>query len=279
VTVLYTSLALLAFASNSLLCRVALGEGSIDAASFTSIRLGSGALMLSAITSLRGVRLQPDPAGRWTAAFVLFLYAVTFSYAYVSLPVATGALVLFGAVQTMMLIAAIRAGERPRPLEWMGLLMAIAGLVYLVSPGLSAPPAAGAAMMAASGFAWGWYTLLGRRSADAIGRTTANFVRSVPFTVALSVAMAVAIDVTARGALLAAVSGAVTSGLGYVAWYAALPRLTAFRAAAVQLVTPILTATGGVLFLREAVSARLGLSAALILGGIAVVMFSRIRRR
>jgi drug/metabolite transporter (DMT)-like permease len=214
----------------------------------------------------------------WISAIALFAYAITFSLAYVSLPVATGALVLFGAVQTTMLVAAIRGGERPRLLEWTGLAVAIAGLLYLVSPGLAAPSVSGALMMAASGVAWGWYSLLGRRGVNPIGDTAVNFIRTVPMTAVMSIVAVAAFHLTGRGALLAATSGAITSGLGYVAWYAALPRLTATRAATVQLATPILTAAGGVLFLSERVSARLGISAVLILGGIVVAVFSRLRR-
>jgi drug/metabolite transporter (DMT)-like permease len=215
----------------------------------------------------------------WRSAVALFAYAIAFSFAYVSLPVATGALILFGAVQTTMLAAALRSGERPRPLEWIGFGMAIGGLAYLVSPGLTAPSAAGSMLMALSGIAWGWYSLWGRRGTNPIGDTTINFVRAAPLALFVSLAMAGSLYTTGRGALLAASSGAVTSGLGYVAWYAALPRLTATRAATVQLATPVLTAVGGVLFLSESVSARLGISAVLILGGIATAVFSRLRLR
>jgi drug/metabolite transporter (DMT)-like permease len=292
VTFLYLGLALVAFASNSLLCRVALGGRHVDAASFTTIRLASGAAMLAAIAIVRGASLdvRPFDVGRqrrtnairtngWRPAFALFAYAIAFSFAYISLPVATGALILFGAVQTTMLGAAIRAGERPRLPEWIGLLVAVGGLIYLVLPGVTAPSAAGAALMAAAGMAWGWYSLLGRRGANPIGDTTTNFIRSVPFTAVVSVLALGMLHLTTRGVLLAAVSGAITSGLGYVAWYAALPRLTATRAAIVQLATPALTAAGGILFLGEAISARLGIAAALILGGIAIAVFSRLQPR
>lgn len=291
-TLLFTTLALMAFAANSLMCRLALGGGSIDPASFTTIRLVAGAAMLAGIAWVRGgvegagdlqrvaLHLGRPFQGRraWTSAVALFLYAITFSLAYVSLPVATGALILFGAVQTTMLAAAIRSGERPAPLEWGGLIVAIAGLIYLVSPGLTAPSIAGALMMAASGVAWGWYSLLGRRSADPIHDTTVNFIRSVPFTALASVLAASGWHLTAAGAAFAAISGSITSGLGYVVWYAALPRLTATRAATVQLATPVLTATGGVIFLSERISPRLAAAALLILGGIAMAVFGRMRR-
>lgn len=286
-TALYTCLALVAFAANSLLCRLALGAHTIDAASFTTIRLAAGAAMLTIVRRSSRMPNVRTPNGErsvasllsWRSAVALFAYAVAFSFAYVSLPVATGALILFGAVQTTMLATALRSGERPRPLEWIGFAMAVAGLAYLVSPGLTAPSASGSMLMAASGIAWGWYSLWGRRGTNPIAETTINFVRAAPLAVIVSLVMAGSMHATGRGALLAASSGAVTSGLGYVAWYAALPRLTATRAATVQLATPMLTALGGVLFLSEKVSARLGISAALILGGIATAVFSRLRLR
>jgi drug/metabolite transporter (DMT)-like permease len=302
VTFLYTALALVAFAANSLLCRLALGGGAIDASSFTTIRLVSGAAMLLAIAAVRhGGPGGPDrlrqgdggppklhakaerPAlhqapGR-RSAIALFLYAITFSFAYVSLTVGTGALILFGAVQTTMLLAALRSGERPGLLEWLGLVVAVAGLAYLVSPGITAPSAFGSVVMASSGVAWGWYSLWGRRGTDPIGETTINFARAVPLTAVASLLSVGAVHMTASGAVSAALSGAIASGLGYVAWYAALPRLTATRAATVQLATPVLTAAGGVLFLSEPLSARLGISGVLILGGIALAVFSRLKKR
>jgi drug/metabolite transporter (DMT)-like permease len=178
-----------------------------------------------------------------------------------------------------MLATALRSGERPRPLEWIGFVGAVAGLAYLVAPGLTTPSASGSVLMAASGFAWGWYSLWGRRGADPIGETTLNFVRAAPLAIVVTLLTIGGMHATPRGVLLASSSGAFTSGLGYVAWYAALPRLSATRAATVQLATPVLTALGGVLFLSETVSARLGLSAALILGGIALAVFSRLRER
>jgi drug/metabolite transporter (DMT)-like permease len=282
VTVLYTGLALIAFATNSLLCRLALGDRFIDPVAFTTIRLVSGAAMLGAIGLVRQQQLfageTVDRRASWRSAIALFVYAIFFSLAYVSLPVATGALVLFGAVQTTMLAAAIRSGERPTPLEWGGLAVAVAGLIYLVSPGLTAPSLSGAAMMTASGAAWGWYSLLGRRSIDPIRDTTVNFIRSVPLTVLASALAFGGWHVTTAGAAFAVVSGGITSGLGYVIWYAALPRLSSTRAATVQLATPVLTATGGVMFLSERISPRLAVSAVLILGGIALAVFGRLKR-
>jgi drug/metabolite transporter (DMT)-like permease len=282
VTLLLTALALTAFAANSLLCRLALGGGSIDPASFTTIRLLAGAAMLGLIAVGRRAdgsdSQQTSSSPRWTAAVALFLYAITFSLAYVSLPLATGALILFGAVQTTMLTAAIRSGERPGPFEWAGLIVAVAGLIYLVSPGLSAPSFTGAGMMAASGIAWGWYSLLGRRSVDPVRDTTANFIRSAPLTALASLVAVSGWHLTPAGAAFAAISGSITSGLGYIVWYAALTRLTATRAATVQLATPVLTATAGVMFLSERISPRLAVSATLILGGIALAVFGRLKR-
>ena len=272
----------MAFAANSLLCRLALGGGSIDPASFTTIRLVAGAAMLGLIAVGRragGSDSQKTSSGpRWTSAVALFLYAITFSLAYVSLPLATGALILFGAVQTTMLTAAFRSGERPSPFEWGGLIVAVAGLIYLVSPGLAAPSFAGALMMAASGIAWGWYSLLGRRSVDPVHDTTVNFIRSVPLTALASLVAVSGWHLTPAGAAFAAISGSITSGLGYIVWYAALTRLTATRAATVQLATPVLTATAGVMFLSERISPRLAVSAMLILGGIALAVFGRLKR-
>jgi len=262
-----TSLALLGFAANSLLCRLALGDGAIDPASFTTVRLVAGALALVLIVSLRG---GDSSAGRgsWLSASMLFLYAAAFSFAYVSLSTGTGALILFGAVQVTMLVAALAAGERPRAVEWLGLAAALGGLVYLVSPGLAAPSPVGSALMAASGFAWGIYSLRGRGAGDAIRVTRDNFVRSVPMVLVVSAFALNQADLSPRGVLLAAISGALTSGAGYAIWYTALPWMTATRAATVQLSVPILAAVAGVIVLGESVSWRLAVSAVLILGGV-----------
>jgi drug/metabolite transporter (DMT)-like permease len=207
---------------------------------------------------------------------MLFLYAIAFSLAYLSLSAGTGALLLFGSVQATMLLVALRAGERPHPWTWVGLGVALAGLCVLVAPGLRAPSPGGAALMIAAGIAWGVYSLRGRGAPDPLAATTDNFVRSVPLVVAAGLA-AWAVHgphhVSPRGVLLALISGAVTSGVGYVVWYAALRGLTATRAATVQLAVPVLAAVAGVVLLSEAVTVRLVASAALILGGIAVALF------
>jgi drug/metabolite transporter (DMT)-like permease len=273
-TIALTAVAMLAFAANSLLCRLALQHASIDPASFGSVRLGSGALVLAAI-----VRLRPGPPAvartDWLAATMLWAYVACFSFAYLTLAAGTGALILFGAVQVTMFSAGLRAGERFTLAAWAGLALAIGGLVYLVSPGVAAPTPQGAALMAAAGVAWGIYSLRGRGAGEPVAATAGNFLRAAPLALALSVVFASAFHASASGVALAIASGAVTSGLGYVVWYAALPGLSALRAATVQLSVPALAAAGGVLLLSEVLSMRLLLSSATILGGIALVLLSR----
>ena len=276
-TALCTMLALTAFAANSILCRLALEGPAIDAASFTTVRLLSGALTLLVFSSLASKWTTSVRPGSWGAASLLFLYAVAFSFAYLTLSAGTGALILFAAVQLSMILAALLAGERPAPLEWLGLVAALTGLVYLVSPGLSAPSAAGSLLMGLAGISWGLYSLLGRGVQHPVAVTTGNFVRSVPFTLLVSVVAFRSLELSGSGVLLAMVSGALTSGLGYVIWYAALPGLSATRAATVQLSVPVLAAVGGVLFLFETVTFRLLFSAVLILGGIGLSLLGRSR--
>ncbi len=276
-TALCTMLALTAFAANSILCRLALEEPAIDAASFTTVRLLSGALTLLVFSSLASRSTTSVRPGNWGAASLLFLYAIAFSFAYLSLSAGTGALILFGAVQLTMILAALLAGERPAQLEWLGLVAALVGLIYLVSPGLSAPSAAGSLLMGLAGISWGLYSLLGRGVQDPVGVTTGNFVRSVPFTLLVSAVAFRSLELSGSGVLLAMASGALTSGLGYVIWYAALPGLSATRAATVQLSVPVLAAVGGVLFLFETVTVRLLFSAVLILGGIGLSLLGRSR--
>jgi drug/metabolite transporter (DMT)-like permease len=265
-----TTLAMLAFAGNSLLCRVALRDTAIDAASFTSIRLASGALVLAMIVAARQGR--PMAAGSWTAAACLFGYAAAFSFAYRQLSAATGALLLFGSVQTAMLSYGLATGERLRALQVGGLIVAVGGLVYMLLPGLAAPPIEGAAFMIAAGIAWAGYTLLGRGTTDPINATAGNFIRSVPFAAALSLAVASTTSLDRTGALYAVASGAITSGLGYVLWYAALPSLKAASAAVIQLSVPAIAALGGVLLLAEPLSSRLVIASVTILGGIALTI-------
>lgn len=272
-----TAIALSAFASNSIFGRLALRGSGIDPATYTTLRLVSGALvllLLARASSRDRGRRQPPPM---SSAVFLALYAVAFSFAYVSLPAGTGALILFGAVQATMLLSALRSGERPHPLEWTGLVVAIAGLVYLTRPGLAAPPLAGSLLMALSGAAWGFYSLNGRWRAHPLADTAVNFRRAAPLAIAVSVATIARSRISASGALLAVLSGALSSGIGYAIWYAALRGLTATRAAIVQLAVPVLTAAAAVVFLGESVSLRLVISAALILGGVGVALAGRIR--
>ena len=273
----FTGLAMIAFAANSVLCRVALGGAAIDAASFSSIRLASGALALSLITTATGRATAIRTQGNWRSATWLFLYAVPFSFAYLTLSTGSGALLLFGAVQATMILAGLVAGERPHPLEWTGLAVALGGLVYLVLPGLTAPPPGGSALMLTAGVAWGCYSLRGRGNGDPIGTTTGNFVRAVPLALVVSTTLLTRVHCTPRGLALACASGAITSGCGYVVWYAALRGLTATRAATVQLSVPILAAAGGVVFLAEAISLRLVLSGVAILGGVGLALSGRTR--
>jgi len=271
-TPILTGLALVAFAANSVLCRLALGQGTIDAASFTTIRLVSGALTLLVVTALSNRKERSTPGGNWTSATALFLYAIAFSFAYVSLSTATGALILFPTVQMTMVVAALWWGERPRLLEWLGLSIALCGLVYLMLPGLSAPSPLGSLLMTVAGISWGVYSLRGRGAVNLIAVTTDNFVRSVPFVLGVSLVLLQFIQVSPKGALLAVASGSLASGAGYVIWYAALRGLTTTRAAAVQLSVPVLAALGGVIFLSEQISIRLVISSVTILGGLGLVL-------
>ncbi|CAN5864840.1 DMT family transporter [soil metagenome] len=266
--VFYTGFALVAFAFNSILCRLALGMNLIDAASFTTIRIVSGAVTLALIFLLIGKRNAETKNGNWLSAFFLFAYAICFSFAYNYLTTGMGALILFGCVQATMIIFALVKGERPNKLEWLGLLVAVAGLVYLVSPGLTAPPIFSAVLMALAGIAWGFYTLRGRGSTNPLADTMGNFIRAVPFVFIAALPFINQIHLSKRGILFAVLSGAIASGIGYAVWYAALKFHTATRAAILQLSVPVLAAIGGVLLLSENINVRLLISALLILGGI-----------
>jgi drug/metabolite transporter (DMT)-like permease len=263
------------FAGNSILCRLALGPPDIDAAGFTAIRLASGAVMLLLIARSTGRRLTAQTRGNWVSGAALFAYAILFSFAYLRLGVGTGALILFALVQATMIVWGLIRGERPRPAQWLGLTAALGGLTYLVSPGLSAPSPAGSLMMASAGIAWGIYSLRGRGTSDPIVTTTDNFIRSVPMVLIVAAILYRDIDLSARGVALALASGALASGVGYVIWYAALRHLSATRAASVQLTVPVIAALGGLVFLGEAVSLRLAVSAVLILGGVGLTLAGR----
>jgi drug/metabolite transporter (DMT)-like permease len=267
-----TVLALVAFAANSVLCRLALGEWAIDPASYTAVRLITGAAALWLIATFRRAAPAAKSSGSWISAAMLFLYAATFSFAYISLSAGTGALILFASVQITMIAVGLYTGERPAILEWLGLFVAIAGLIYLVSPGITAPSIVGSLLMATAGIAWGIYSLRGRGSSDPVGVTTDNFLRTVPLAVGLTLVWLSKLTITPAGFLWAALSGSITSGVGYVLWYAALPRLTATRAATVQLAVPVLAALAGVVVLAEAISVRLVISAVVILGGVGMAI-------
>jgi len=269
-----TALALLAFAGNSLLCRAALRDTAIDPASFTLLRIVAGALVLALLVSLRA--LAQLRAGSWTSAAALFAYAIAFSYAYIGLGAGTGALILFGAVQASMLGWALLRGERFGAVQTLGFVLAIAGLIGLLLPGLSAPPLGAALLMLLAGIAWGVYSLRGRGAGDPTAVTAGNFLRAVPMAgAAIAVALLLAPDavqIDAPGSLYAIASGALTSGLGYAIWYRALPQLRASTAATVQLSVPVITAVAGVLLLSEPLSLRLVLASISVLGGVALVV-------
>jgi drug/metabolite transporter (DMT)-like permease len=270
---LLTLIALIAFAANSILCRLAFERSDIDAASFTSIRLLSGALVLWLIVALRsGAR---GIGGNWPSAAALFAYAAAFSFAYVSLPTGIGALLLFGAVQATMILAGLRGGERLNGWQIAGLALALGGLGYLMLPGLSAPPLGGSLLMLAAGIAWGVYSLRGRGTADPLGATAGNFLRAAPLGIGLSAATLPWLQVDAVGAGYAVLSGALASGAGYAVWYAALRGLAATHAATVQLSVPVIAAAGGTLLLDEPVTLRLAFASVAILGGIALVILDR----
>ncbi len=268
--IVLTTLAMMAFAGNSLLCRAALKHTQIDAASFTSIRLISGALMLWLVVKIKNGKTAGS--GNWPSALALFIYAAGFSFAYVTLPTATGALLLFGTVQATMIAYGLFKGERMVKLQLLGLALALAGLVGLLLPGLSAPPLVGSLLMMAAGAAWGIYSLRGRGAGDATQVTAGNFLRAVPVSAVLGVWTLGGGSVDAQGALLALASGALASGIGYAIWYTALPGLKATQAATVQLSVPVIAAVGGTLFLGEPMSLRLLLATVAIIGGIALVI-------
>ena len=267
-----TVFALTAFAFNSILCRMALASGESDAASFTGVRLISGAVTLAALLFVFGNTRNATKSGNWTSAFFLFAYAVAFSFAYLGLTTATGALILFGCVQLTMFGVSLYGGVRPGVLEWIGLAVAFGGLVYLVLPGLSAPPLSSALLMAAAGVAWGGYTLRGKGSEDPLADTAGNFVRSVPMVLAVVLMFLPNLDISQRGVLLAVLSGSIASGVGYTVWYAALKYHTPGRAGVLQLAVPVIAAVGGVVFLAEVASWRLVIAGGLILGGIGLTL-------
>ena len=282
--ILITFVTLVAFAANSLLCRMALGPGWIDPASFTILRLASGALILALIVAVRhrgsdsGQRQgNSAEAGSWGSGLALFAYAGAFSWAYLTLSTGTGALILFGAVQVTMIGAALKAGERLGVGQWLGFWTAVGGFVYLVLPGLEAPDPLGAALMTLSGMAWGIYSIRGKGVKTPVLMTAGNFARSVPPAVMFMVVSLLyrAPVFEPRGVALALISGTVTSGLGYVLWYRALRSLTTTSASVLQLLVPVLAAVAGVIFLSEPLGLRLVIASVLILGGVGAVVTGR----
>jgi drug/metabolite transporter (DMT)-like permease len=268
-----TSLAMLAFAGNSLLCRIALKQTGIDAASFTTIRLLSGALMLGLLVRLN--RRSSAGGGNWPSAMALFVYAAGFSFAYVRLSAATGALLLFAAVQATMITYGLWKGERLGRLQLVGFVLALGGLVGLMLPGLAAPPLDSALLMLGAGAAWGIYSLRGKGSGDPTAVTAGNFMRSVPIAVALSLLMWNHVSPDRAGMGYAVLSGALASGIGYAIWYRVLPAMQATHAATVQLSVPVIAALGGIVVLGESISVRAVLASTAILGGIALVILEK----
>ncbi len=272
---IYTLAAMLAFAGNSIICRLALVGGSIDPGSFTYIRLASGAVTLLLILKLKSGSASVGQSGSWISASLLFLYAICFSYAYVDLSTGSGALVLFGCVQATMIVMAVRAGDRPSTTEWLGWLLAGGGFVWLLLPGVSTPSLQGSLLMAVAGIAWGVYSVRGKRESDPLASTASNFARTL-----ILVAIAAIVATVTRGAghwssdgvALAILSGGLTSGIGYVIWYAALRYLSSMQAALVQLSVPAIAGLGGVLLVAEVPSLRLLLSGLLVLSGIAIAL-------
>ncbi|PYL75273.1 MAG: EamA family transporter [Verrucomicrobia bacterium] len=268
-----TLLAMIAFAGNSLLCRAALKQTSIDAASFTFVRIFSGAAALWLIMKMRGNAWKD--AGNWSSALALFAYAAAFSFAYNSLAAGTGALLLFGAVQATMILWGFRKGERLHTIQIVGLVVAVTGLVVLLLPGLSAPPLSGSILMLGAGAAWGIYSLRGKVEKNPVSSTAGNFLRAVPLAAIVSIMLFPSARLDRAGIGYAVISGAIASGLGYVIWYTALSGLKAASAATVQLSVPVLAATGGILLLGEPITFRYLIASIAVLGGIALVIIEK----
>lgn len=272
-TIIYTILALVAFAANSVICRLALKNDAIDPGMFTSIRLSSGAVVLIILVFLSKHRKIEKSKGSWFSAAMLFMYAAAFSYAYVSLETGMGALIVFGVVQITMISYSLISGYRMKPLEWFGIVMALAGFLYLLLPGASAPSLIGFLLMTLSGIGWGIYSLRGKNSNHPLVDTAYNFLRSLPFLIILSYFMFRESSFTTEGLLLALLSGAVTSGIGYTIWYMALRGLNSIQASIVQLLVPVLAIIGGVIVSSELIHTRIVVSSILILGGIFLLIF------
>lgn len=274
-TIIFTTLALIAFAANSVLCRLALGEDTIDASSFTIVRLLSGAAVLLTIISINRNKTTLTTKSSWSASLMLFLYAITFSFAYITLNTGTGALILFGSVQITMILLSLISGTRLHATEWIGLATAVTGFVYLLLPGVTAPSTIGFFLMTIAGIAWGIYTLIGRGSKNPLMDTALNFLRTIPLVMILIIFTITTAHYSFEGILFAALSGGITSGIGYTIWYIALGGLSAIQAAVIQLLVPIIAAFGGVIFVSETITPRLTISATMILGGVLTVVLGR----
>ncbi len=274
-TTVLTIFSLIAFAGNSVLCRLALGENQLDAASFTIIRLLSGIVMLLLISQANGSRSSLTQQINWLSSGALFLYAVTFSYAYLSLDTGTGALILFGAVQITMILASSLLGKKLYWAEWLGVAIAFLGFVYLVLPGITTPSFQGFILMTLAGGSWGIYTLQGKNSRQPIADSATNFLYTLPFVLTLLIIELPNSELSQPGIILAILSGAIASGVGYTSWYMAVRNLATVKASVVQLLVPILAALGGILFAGEVISLRLIISSLLILGGIILVLFGQ----
>lgn len=271
----YTFLALVAFAGNSLICRIALKESAIEPAMFTGIRLISGAMALILIVFITNKSHKKKSKGSWFSAVMLFLYAAAFSYAYVSLETGTGALILFGSVQITMIAYSLASGKKMSAMEWLGVILALFGFLYLMLPGAETPSLSGFILMTISGIGWGTYSILGKTTKNPLQDTAYNFLRTIPFLLLLLYFIMQENHYNTKGILLALFSGVVTSGLGYIIWYAALKGLTTIQASIVQLFVPVLAAVGGFLFVNEVISLRLLVSALLILGGILLLIIKK----
>jgi drug/metabolite transporter (DMT)-like permease len=274
-TTILTGLALIAFAANSVLCRLALANEAIDASSFTVIRLLSGSIVLLMLISITRNTTGTCPKGSWAASFMLFLYATTFSYAYVSLDTGTGALILFGSVQITMILLSVISGTRLHLTEWAGVVITFVGFVYLILPGVSTPSGSGFVLMSLAGIAWGIYTLKGRASKSPLMDTAYNFLRTTPLVVLLAIFTMKNVSYSFEGILLAFLAGSITSAVGYTIWYTALAGLSSTQAAVLQLSVPVIAALAGVIFVSEVLTLRLMISAVMVLGGILIVVLGK----
>jgi len=273
--IILTCLALIAFSANSVLCRLALGNGAIDASSFTVIRLLSGTFVLLIIMGATRKPTETSSRGSWFASGMLFVYATTFSFAYISLDTGTGALILFSSVQITMILLSLMSGGRLRISEWIGVVIAFVGFIYLILPSVSTPSVKGFVLMTLAGIAWGIYTLKGRGSKSPLRDTGYNFLRTTPLVFLLAFFTLNTISYSIEGIALALLSGGVTSAIGYTIWYIALGGLSSTQAAVLQLSVPVIAALGGVIFVSETITFRLIVSAAMVLGGIFIVVLGK----